>query len=241
MNKRYAGLLAALLAAVVSVSACSDQQTVASAPVIASFSADPGTTAVERSEVSLSWEIQGSATSLTIEPDIGAVTGSSIRVAPTETTTYTLTAGNRMGSSSAQTTVTVPEKKPPLDTSTSNDALFGLWAFEITGQAGTAIAGELIVDTDFVYDGTSGVYGYVTDCEGTKTVCAQAPLGGFIHEPGSDRFRFGLSDENLELLFTAEDTDGKLSVDTRGRPLLEGEGVVGNDEPGTFRVYKVSN
>lgn len=237
MNKHV--LFVVLLVAV--MSACSEQQTVSSAPVIASFSASQKTLAVAEGEVSLSWEVDGSAASLVIEPGIGSVTGRSIRVAPTETTTYTLTASNRMGSSSATVTVTVPAKEPQPDTSTSNTALFGSWAFEITGRTGTAMEGELVIDSDFVYDGTPGVYGFVASCEGTKAACAKAPFGGFVHEPGSDGYSFGLSDESLNLVFIAEDTDGRLAADTRGRPLLEGEGLLGESEPATFRAYKLSN
>ncbi|HYO68913.1 MAG TPA: hypothetical protein VEU33_22825, partial [Archangium sp.] len=57
----------------------------------------------------LSWEETG-ATSLSIAPDVGTVTGTSVTVSPATTTTYTLTATNAAGSVTATATVTV---RPP--------------------------------------------------------------------------------------------------------------------------------
>ena len=54
----------------------------------------------------LSWDVTG-ATSLSIDNGIGTVTGSSVAVSPTNTTTYQLTANNAAGSSTAQVTVEV--------------------------------------------------------------------------------------------------------------------------------------
>ncbi|REG36075.1 hypothetical protein ATI61_102449 [Archangium gephyra] len=57
----------------------------------------------------LRWEETG-ATSLSIEPDVGTVTGTSVTVSPSTTTTYTLRATNAAGSVTAAATVTV---RPP--------------------------------------------------------------------------------------------------------------------------------
>ena len=79
-------------------------------PSIVHFSADKsGMT--EGISATLSWEVSGIAT-VTIEPDIGEVdkTGSYV-VSPTETTTYTLTAGNVSGSVAETVTIKV---RPPL-------------------------------------------------------------------------------------------------------------------------------
>ncbi|MFT5853342.1 MAG: arylsulfatase A-like enzyme [Verrucomicrobiales bacterium] len=83
-------------------------------PVISSFEA-ASPSIPSGSSTTLSWDSAG-ATSLSIAPDVGDVTGistdgtGSIVVTPTATTTYTLTATNAIGASSA--TVTVREVAP---------------------------------------------------------------------------------------------------------------------------------
>jgi hypothetical protein len=75
---------------------------------IVSFTATPE--AINAGESStLAWEVTGDEPiTMTIEPDVGDVTGlSSVEVSPVETTTYTLTAENAVGSVNAETTVTV--------------------------------------------------------------------------------------------------------------------------------------
>ncbi|MFN3335061.1 MAG: hypothetical protein ACK47M_21390, partial [Caldilinea sp.] len=74
-------------------------------PVIHNFTASAASIPAGGS-VTLAWDVSG-ATSLNIAPDIGAVEGVSITVAPANTTRYTLTAANASGSVTAQTTVTV--------------------------------------------------------------------------------------------------------------------------------------
>ncbi len=75
------------------------------APVIQSFGAQPATIAAGGSST-LAWSVTG-ATQLSIDQGVGAVTGTSIPVSPAATTTYTLTAVNAAGSSTASATVTV--------------------------------------------------------------------------------------------------------------------------------------
>jgi hypothetical protein len=82
----------------------------ATPPTIASFTANPSSIAVGASST-LTWQVTG-ATSLTISPDVGAVTGTSITVSPATTTQYTLQATNGAGSVIAQATVTVVEPPP---------------------------------------------------------------------------------------------------------------------------------
>jgi hypothetical protein len=82
-------------------------------PVIHSFTANPAVIQPGNS-TTLSWQVTG-ATSLSIAPGIGAVTGTSIPVSPANTTAYTLTATNASGSASAQATVTVAGVPPPSD------------------------------------------------------------------------------------------------------------------------------
>lgn len=76
-----------------------------SPPVIHSFSANPASIAPGGSST-LSWSVTD-ATSLSISPGIGTVTGSSRVVNPSATTEYTLLATNAYGSTSAKTTVMV--------------------------------------------------------------------------------------------------------------------------------------
>ena len=74
-------------------------------PLIASFTATPGTISAGSSST-LAWSVSG-ATSLSLDQGIGPVTGGSRSVSPTTTTVYTLTATNAGGSSTARATVTV--------------------------------------------------------------------------------------------------------------------------------------
>ena len=75
------------------------------APTISMFSALPPSVEAG-TQVTLTWTV-ANATDLTITPNVGAVTGSSRVVNPTQTTTYTLTASNSAGSVFATATVTV--------------------------------------------------------------------------------------------------------------------------------------
>jgi hypothetical protein len=65
------------------------------APSISSFTANP-TTASAGSQVTLSWNVSG-ASYLIVTPQVGAVRGTSVTLAPTVTTTYTLIATNQFG------------------------------------------------------------------------------------------------------------------------------------------------
>lgn len=81
-----------------------------SPPVIHQFTANPASIAPGGSS-RLSWNVTG-ATSLSISPGIGAVTGSSRVVNPPATTEYTLVATNAYGSSHAKATVVVGGAAP---------------------------------------------------------------------------------------------------------------------------------
>jgi hypothetical protein len=71
-------------------------------PVIASFTATPDT--LESGMVTLAWDVLG-ATTLSISPNIGTVTGSSFVVSIDKNTTFTLTASNNGGSVSKDVSV----------------------------------------------------------------------------------------------------------------------------------------
>ena len=75
------------------------------APVIHSFTANPQTVSSGQ-PVTLSWNVSG-ASYLVVSPQVGAVRGASVIVAPTATTTYTLVGINAYGRSTAKVKVTV--------------------------------------------------------------------------------------------------------------------------------------
>jgi hypothetical protein len=76
------------------------------APGIMSFSASPAGAVHAGTPVTLSWSATG-ASYFVVSPQVGAVRGSSVNVAPNATTTYTLYATNEFGRSTATVTVTV--------------------------------------------------------------------------------------------------------------------------------------
>jgi hypothetical protein len=77
----------------------------AGAAVITSFSANPSTIAPGGAST-LAWSARD-ATSLSISPGVGPVSGSSAVIHPAATTEYVLTAKNAVGTATARTTVTV--------------------------------------------------------------------------------------------------------------------------------------
>jgi hypothetical protein len=76
------------------------------APTISSFTASPSSVSTG-AQATLSWQVSDGSYYV-ISPQIGAVSGTSATVTPTQTTTYTLYATNQYGRSTAMVTVTVP-------------------------------------------------------------------------------------------------------------------------------------
>lgn len=74
-------------------------------PTIASFTANPSTS-TSGSPVTLSWSVSNSIYNI-ISPTVGPIRGTSVIVAPTATTTYTLYSTNQFGRTTATVTVTV--------------------------------------------------------------------------------------------------------------------------------------
>jgi hypothetical protein len=74
-------------------------------PVISSFTANPATVSAGQS-LTLSWKVAGASYFL-VSPQVGSVRGNSVVVAPTSTTTYTLSGTNAYGPSKRTVTVTV--------------------------------------------------------------------------------------------------------------------------------------
>jgi len=91
-------------------------------PAIRSFTATPGSF-LPGGTVQLSWSVTG-ATSLSIDPGPGAVTGTSVSVTPAGTTTYALTATSAGGSSTASATVTELVQPPTGLVYSSNPAVY---------------------------------------------------------------------------------------------------------------------
>jgi hypothetical protein len=75
------------------------------APVITSFTASPQTVSAG-GQVTLTWNATG-ASYYDVTPQVGAIRGTSVEVAPSQTTTYTLNATNEFGRTTATVTVTV--------------------------------------------------------------------------------------------------------------------------------------
>ena len=119
----------------------------AQAPVLHSFAAQPAAIAPGQSST-LSWNVSG-ATTLTLDPLHGAVTGASVGVTPSVTTTYTLTAANAAGTNRANATVTVG---PLIYAPAYDSALVGDWireAFENTPN-------DIVTDFAAVAPGRAG-------------------------------------------------------------------------------------
>jgi hypothetical protein len=76
------------------------------APTIGSFTASPASVSAG-AQSTLSWQVTNGSYYV-ISPQIGAVSGGSAVVAPTQTTTYTLYATNQYGRTTSTVTVTVP-------------------------------------------------------------------------------------------------------------------------------------
>ncbi len=95
-------------------------------PVISSFSASPASITAGQAST-LSWNVSG-ATSLAIDNGVGTVSGSSVSVSPTASTTYTLTARNSAGTVTASTSVAVTTSTGGMKYQVAYDsALLGSW------------------------------------------------------------------------------------------------------------------
>ncbi|MGC2733361.1 MAG: IPT/TIG domain-containing protein [Candidatus Acidiferrales bacterium] len=75
------------------------------APTITSFTASPQTVSAG-GQVTLTWNVAG-ASYYDVTPQVGAIRGTSVVVAPSQTTAYTLNATNEFGRTTATVTVTV--------------------------------------------------------------------------------------------------------------------------------------
>ena len=179
------------------------------APTISFFSASPSTISNSGS-ATLSWTVSGNPVpSLSIAPGIGAVSGTSIAVSPIGSTTYTLSASNSLGSTSAQVLVTVVDTLPPSvptnltaiaistsqvnlawSASTDNVAVAGYQVFRNGVQVGSPTTNAysdtgLAASTTYTYtvaafDAATNVSGQSTPANATTLASAVAPTISFF-------------------------------------------------------------
>jgi len=133
-----------------------------SAPVISSFTASPESISSAGSST-LSWLVAGNPLPTeSIDNGVGTVSGSSVSVSPTQTTKYTLTASNSLGSTTAQATVTVgsPDTTAPSIPSGLQASAFSAQVINFTWSASSdpVVAGQI----------TSGVAGYTVYRNGVQ-------------------------------------------------------------------------
>ncbi len=163
------------------------------APVVAQFSAEP--TSIQRGQSStLRWQVNGNATSVSIDQTIGTVqnTGNR-RVFPSESTTYTLTATGPGGNTTASATVSVTSPPPPPEPVPA-----------ATGGGGT-INSRLgaVQDAYFDYDRSDirsdAQAALQQDASALKSILADFPnativVEGHCDDRGSAEYNLGLGD-----------------------------------------------
>lgn len=124
-------------------------------PLIGTFTANPGNLPVGGGQTTLSWSVLGAST-LSIDQGVGTVTGGtgSKIVTVTANTTFTLTATNAQGTSTAQVTVAVtPALKPFVTSFTATPAT-------LTGPGQTTLAWNVLgADTVAIDQGVGDVTG----------------------------------------------------------------------------------
>ncbi|MBX3737718.1 MAG: hypothetical protein KF715_13555 [Candidatus Didemnitutus sp.] len=116
-------------------------------PVIDSFLATPSTINLGDS-ATLNWSVTAADT-LSISPGVGTVTGTSVTVNPTQTTTYTLTASNQYGPATRTVTLNVTQPAPPtVNSFTANPSTIPLGGsttlnWVVTGATEVSIAADV--------------------------------------------------------------------------------------------------
>jgi hypothetical protein len=161
-----------------------------------SFSASPATLPLGGGTTTLSWSVAG-ADSLSIAPDVGAVTGSSVQVTVSSTTTYTLTATSSTGTSRKDTTVTVRTDVPVLVDISPTNVNLGVgetapFSATVTGNANTAVTwsasgGSITTGGSYTAPATDGGYivraTSVADPSSSATATVMVTGGGAVLEP----------------------------------------------------------
>jgi hypothetical protein len=205
-----------------------------SAPTIGSFTATPAKVSPGQASV-LSWAETG-ATGLSVKPGVGAVTGASVKVAPSTTTSYTLTASNSFGSVTATASVMVGIL-PTITGFTATPAKVTLgqstrlsWA--VTGSpslmlnpgfgpvAGTSVTLSPAATTTYVLTATNSFGMLLIDLDGNQTPTLR------IVGPSS----LVSSDGTAVVPFTVADADGPMPtvscVPTSANCAIQGWNVV---------------
>jgi hypothetical protein len=125
------------------------------APVIQSFTGSPSSITVGDSST-LSWSVTN-ATSVSISPGVGTVSGSSVSVKPAGSTTYTLTASGAGGSTNANTSITVKTIATALSYTDP-----GSGAYRMVKNAAKSSATHLVLDIIGPGGSLSGVGFYLS-------------------------------------------------------------------------------
>ncbi|MEP6714607.1 MAG: OmpA family protein [Terriglobia bacterium] len=161
---------------------------------VTEFAVEPST--IERGQSAmLRWNVAGS-NDVTIDKGIGTVPAAGTRrVVPTETTTYTLSAAGRVGSTTATATVTVtgPAPPPPTTSNTRNTNM-GTLESRIQSDLQDALFGY---DSNNIEETARVVLG--SDAEAIKRIFADFPTAtinveGHCDERGSAEYNLGLGD-----------------------------------------------
>lgn len=233
--------LSLLLTTMSVLAACEDAaypggpNSVEAPPAIVSFGPDTPLPVAPGEAITLTWNVQGVATTLMIEPDVGPVSGTQVEVRPSDTTTYVLTATNALGSVSTKTTVEV--EAPPVNVSPGAPAYppstpetpYGEWVFEIAleenGKA-FSVSGTVSLDAPFAYDTFEGVWGEVTACEGKAEVCGALNIGGIYRDAAEDVLKFSLGTYDIVPVFVGIDDDRTVEELEDGSLMVEGTGEV---------------
>lgn len=196
-------LTASNLAGTVSIAAT---VSVTQKPVIASFAA-AASPITQGSSTSLNWMVQG-ATSLKVNGS--AVSGTSLLVSPTQTTTYTLVASNSAGSDTKISTITVvvPESF--------------LWKKNLVYGLGTLISEERPDGTFYVQGDQVGSPNLITNASG-------AVVGLAKNLPFGERF-YSLGEKSSRRYTNHEDQEGS-AIYMQARTYLPAYGKFAQVDP----------
>ncbi|MGZ6372084.1 MAG: hypothetical protein ACXWL8_01670 [Candidatus Limnocylindria bacterium] len=192
------GLATALIFASCSSNSGGGGQNNTPPPVINSFSPDSPTVAPGQS-TTLRWSVTN-AVSISIDHGVGAASGTSAVVQPTDTTVYTLTATNAGGSTTSATTVTVRAPAPAITSFGATPASIGAGASStlswtvsnatslsidhgVGAVAGSSVVVTPAVTTTYTLTAT-GVGGTVTATT-TVTVVPAPVISSFSGNPSS--------------------------------------------------------
>jgi RHS repeat-associated protein len=187
--------------------------TVVNAPIIRAFTASPMTISPGAS-TTLLWDV-GGATSLSITGVAAPLGPYSVGVAPSATTTYTMTASNASGSTTASVTVTV---SAPNGTSYPPR----VWQRSMVYGFGSLIAEERPTGTVYIQSDQVGTPNLTTNTSGMI-------VGASKNLPFGERFG-NLGDKSLRRYTNHEDQDGS-AIYMQARTYLPAYGKFAQVDP----------